>query len=337
MFPVSGPGFFAPPPRARGAAPKAKAESLKPSYDEPLAIDEDPRKISRLLLPSLIHPGTSELFRSPLEPILAQLPPQLLGVIIEEGYCLHVVDTQGRQALTLEVDEPDTQELEAYRFERPRQALDIARERGAATPEEEEAYAELVMQLNPSHAEGWLPAGTDVLVPAFRYWRGLRLASGGEQTAWEFLTQPLRSFVAGMVTHGQIEGLRGEANRIVFWDCAFERGDGLLDWYVLHELGHTTDYAFAFRKPDAWREWRVRVEQAYQRATQGELITRYAGESPHEYLAEGFAAFWREEWSQTNPEFGDLAIRRAALNQAALQALDPVLYRLLEEAIQTVI
>lgn len=248
--------------------PPARGDSFVRS---PLDLLPDPRRQPQR--PELIHPGTDPFFRAQLEPILAGLPLALLQAVVDEGYCLHVIDLQGRQPLTLELE-----------------------------PVQE--------------GEPWLDGR--LLKPC----------------CWEFLTQPQRSFVAGMVLH-ELSGLLPGRNRILFWDCAFERGDGLLDWYVLHELGHTLDYALAFRRPEVWRAWCARLEAARQQAEQRErLITRYAGTDLHEYLAEGFAAWGRSGPSPEQGLHGDLAAQRHLLHQAELRRLDRPLYDLIEQALE---
>jgi len=76
---------------------------------------------------------------------------------------------------------------------------------------------------------------------------------------------------------------------------------------------------------------------AFQRARlEGGLITRYAGDSPQEYLAEGFAAWGRGESNRPRFEaqdFGALAAQRANLDRGELRQKDPQLCELLEEAV----
>lgn len=300
MIPISGRSFMAlqKVPRKR-LRPKEEIDESAPQEEEPI--------------PELIHPQTASYFREWLDPLVGRLPRPLVKRIAEQGYRIHVVDTQGRFPLTLEIDE--ILNYEPGSVENPEE---LAWERGAETDAEVQEFCDLLAQ-----GQG---------IPAFHYWQGLRIP----KPAWAFLSQPLHSFVAGMVLHEQVVGLRHRENRIVFWDCAFERGDGLADWYVLHELGHTVDYAFAFTYPELWRGWLQRVEANWRHAN---LLTRYAGESVHEYVAEGFAAWatpdHRERDEAIPGDWGDLWEQRRRLDRPALEKVDPQLVLLLEEAVRT--
>ncbi len=166
------------------------------------------------------------------------------------------------------------------------------------------------------------------LEPGDQLWLG----EGISAAAWDLVTQPRRCNVAGMVYHGKVAGLRGEGLRIVLWDTVFRRGDGLADWYVLHELGHCTDYSFAFGAPDRWRKWAARVEAAY--AARSTFLTSYAGESSHEYFAEGFAAWATPPgWERTGVAAPGLEAERWAVDHDVLCGSDPVLYGLVEEVV----
>jgi len=166
------------------------------------------------------------------------------------------------------------------------------------------------------------------LEPGDQPWGGALISAA----AWELVTQPRRCHIAGMVYHGKVPGLRGEGLRIVLWDTVFRRGDGLADWYVLHELGHCTDYSFAFSAPERWRKWAARVEAAYGRRAR--FLTRYAGESSHEYFAEGFAAWATPPGLQrAGVAAPGLEAERWAVDHDVLAAHDPELYGLVEEVV----
>ncbi|MBI3924678.1 MAG: hypothetical protein HY319_03985 [Armatimonadetes bacterium] len=314
------------------------------------------RPRQRKTRPRLVHPETAAEFREPLEEILGRLPAALVQAVSEQGYVVHVIDLQQVHPLTLEVEDVDVSGLgreapalvQAWRqgtlspdgpveeccWGSLRSLREIARERGA------EGLVALLQLLNPDLAvladcpeESPVPPGQPLLVPAFRYWGSRPVPA----EAWRFLTQPLRSFTAGLVTHGRIPGLAGERNRILLWDLVFRLRDGLADWYVLHELGHTLEFTFTFRFPESWRAWRSRLEAAHAAAAaRGELITRYAGQDAGEYLAEGFAAWATPPGTRRVPgcDPGDLARERLVLDRRALEERDPSLAGLIGEAVE---
>ncbi len=321
---ISGPGHSAPLQRTQPKAPRREAviETEQPA--------ERPRQPA-----SLIHPGTAQEFRQRLEPLLRQLPQALIHSFVDQGYQLHVIDGSGLHPLTLEVTDYDLRLLDG---EEPECMLAPLHDGGAATQEELEEWLHYVQILNPELDAG-ASAQQEIYLPAFGYWFGRRLPV----ETIGFLRDPRallepdmapaeEGTIAGMVTHGPLPGLRVEANRILFWDFVFRKNDPLLDWYVLHELGHTTDYSLAFRYPDRWREWTGRLEQSF--AQNRPWLTSYAATSPHEYFAEGFAA-----WAiQSRPRSGimpssALAAQRLACDRSRLAATDEWLLELIEEAV----
>lgn len=283
----------------------------------------------------LIHPGTAEEFWPELQAALRQLPRNLLAGIAEQGYRLHVVDSQAAHPLTLEVEEACDPPLEELQADDASSLGELARQRGLVPGPD---WLRRVLPANPDlnvlrdhPAETPLAPGQSLQVPACYGWQGRWISPA----AWSFLTAPRRTNLAGMVVNGELAGLRGRQLAIVLWDKVFRRGDGLADWYVLHELGHTTDFSFAFRQPEPWRAWRGRLEAAFAGAS---FLTRYASESPVEYFAEGFAAWATPAGHRRAPRPGvepePLARQRYEVDRAALQERDPELYSLIEEAVR---
>ena len=321
---ISGSGHSAPLHRTQPKAPKREAviQTEQPA--------EGPRKPA-----SLIHPGTAQEFRQRLEPLLRQLPPALVRSFVDQGYQLHVIDASGLHPLTLEVNDYDLGLLEG---DEPECLLAPLHDGGAATQEDLEEWLHYVQLLNPELDAG-ASAQQEIYLPAFGYWFGRRLPIDtigflrDPRTLLEPDMAPSEAgSIAGMVTHGLLPGLRVEANRILFWDFAFRQNDPLLDWYVLHELGHTTDYSLAFRYPDLWRDWLGRLEESF--AQKPPWLTSYSSTSPHEYFAEGFAA-----WATPKRPGGgiipcsSLAAQRLTCDRAYLAATDPWLHELIEEAV----
>lgn len=321
---ISGPGHSAPLQRTQPKAPKREAviETEQPA--------EGPRKRA-----SLIHPGTAHEFRQRLEPLLRQLPQALIHSFVDQGYQLHVIDTAGLHPLTLEVSDYDLRLLDGGE---PECVLGLLHDGGATTQEDLEEWLHYVQLLNPELDSG-ASAQQEITLPAYGYWFGRRLP----MDTIRFLKDPRALLepemapkepgtIAGMVTHGLLPGLQSKSNRILFWDFSFRKNDPLLDWYVLHELGHTTDYSLAFRFPDLWREWMGRLEESF--VQNRPWLTSYSATSAHEYFAEGFAA-WA---TPSRPRSGvmpssALAAQRLACDREQLAAVDPWLHELIEEAV----
>lgn len=300
-------------------APPAPQQAPRPdAFTQTTLQPEPPRATPHARRPRLIHPGTPQEFREQLEPLLERLPPGLVQGIADQGYTLHVL---GEHPLTLDPEPPDPGTEERV-WTTSRSLREIATETGARLEDLRACNPHLPL-LPDCPGETPVPAGEPLLVPETRYWG----AAPVRATAWEFLTQPRRSFMAGLVTHGLLPGFRHAENRILLWDLVFR--DPLRDWYVLHELGHTADFAFAFRQPEAWREWRSRLAEAHARDRAP--FTRYAGESPTEYFAEGFAA-WATPEPSLQSAAGDLARQRLAMSRGELRRRAPELCALIEEA-----
>ncbi len=320
-FPRSGP-----PARVAEEGP---CDGFAPGLVRPGRPAEEPK--TRV---ELIHPLTAEEFLSDLQSALRLLPRRLVASIAEQGYRLHVVDSQGVYPLTLEVEEVHDPPLEELQVEASSLA-ELAGQRGLAPDAE---WLGRVLPANPElnvlrdhPAETPLTPGQSLQVPACYGWQGRRVSPA----AWSFLTAPRLTNLAGMVINGELAGLKDMQLAIVLWDKVFRRGDGLADWYVLHELGHTTDFSFAFRQPQSWREWRGRLEAAFGQAS---FLTRYASESPVEYFAEGFAAWATPAGHRRAPRPGvepePLARQRYEVDRAVLQERDSELYSLVEEAVR---
>lgn len=319
---ISGPGHSAPLQRTQPKAPKREA------VIQPEQPAEGPRKPA-----SLIHPGTAQEFRHRLDPMLRQLPPSLVNAFVDQGYQLHVLDTSGLHPLTLEVHDYN---LDLLQGDEPEVVLSALHDGGAGSQEELEEWLHFVQMLNPELDAG-ASAEQAIYLPAYGYWFGRRLPIN----TIAFLRDPRALLeeppaeagtIAGMVTHGVLPGLTVEANRILFWDFPFRKNDPLLEWYVFHELGHTTDYSLAFRYPELWREWMSRLEQSFSQSRP--WLTSYSATSPHEYFAEGFAA-WATQKPAGNGAIPSsaLAAQRLACHRQLLQDQDPWLHELIEEAV----
>ncbi|MEW6280627.1 MAG: hypothetical protein AB1758_18525 [Candidatus Eremiobacterota bacterium] len=330
-----------PAPRTpqRTDSPEASLPGDRFAPAEGLAVRSGRASPESSQLAQLIHPLTALEFRATLEGALQWLPGRFVAAVASHGYRLHVVDSRGGHPLTLEPVEVDPASVELVEccWDGPRALRELAVERGAPDVEE---FSQRVLRSNPSlpalsgfPAESPVPAGLPILVPAVYWWQGRAIVP----EAWEFLTRPARSAVAGLVLHGPATGFREESPRIVLWDTVFRRGDGLADWYVLHEMGHTADFCYAFRRPEAWRVWKARLEQAFQAGT---YLTRYSGDSPGEYFAEGFAAWATPSGHRRVPDPGyppePLAVQRYQADRAALAATDPELEALILEAVAAV-
>jgi hypothetical protein len=325
MFPISGSPFFS-------AAQGVRRTSARPESEEEPQIEERPSAPSSEPQRGLLHPATAAEFRQPLQAILSRLPLPLLRAFVEQGYVLHVLDTTGLHPLTLEVPEVAVDPLWSGDFGEGEVELVPLHDGGATTQDEVEEWLALLQHLNPDLD---LEQSSDTLLwlPRFRYWHGRRYP----RETVEFLRDPgvllgtdgKEGRIAGMVLHGTLPGWNQPGNRILFWDHAFRRQDPLLDWYVLHELGHTTDYSLAFAHPALWRRWKERLEAAYARRL---WFTDYAGQDAHEYFAEGFAA-WCTPQRPARPGTSPLASQRLAAHRARLEELDGELVELIEEAV----
>lgn len=335
---------------AGGADPLRTARSLSGprARSQEVSVEAVPPSTHSRTPTSLIHPGTASEFRRPLEGVLRLLPQPLVQAFIHQGYQLHVIDTQGLHPLTLEVADFPVEQLRA-------RALDFAHQfsqrnleenpwvhpgklwdGAASTQEELEEWLYLVELLNSS---GNFGADDSVLLPSYVYWNGRRLPP----KLVDFLKSPgglvhQVGEVAAMVLHGNLPGTESEGLRILVWDAPLRRSDPLLDWYLLHELGHTTDYSMAFGLPEVWRDWVARAEAAFLACQQGKhWLTRYSTESVHEYLAEGFAALFCPPRSGPAPgQAPELARQRWQCNAESLYEKDPRLGELLEEAVEVV-
>lgn len=319
---ISGPGH---------SAPLHRPQSSRPRQEVAISAEPPAAEVRRT---SLFHPATSHEFRRELEPITRRLPAGLLQAFVDQGYCLHVIDSTGLHPLTLEVLDFDLRRLEGPE---PAVLLSPVDDGGAGTREELEEWLYYVQALNPElDLNG--SAQSDILLPAYRYWFGRRLPA--ETVAFLraprlLMEEPLpqeNSEIAAMVTHGWLPGLACEANRILFWDFPIRRQDPLLDWYLLHELGHTTDYSLAFCFPDLWRDWLGRLEECF--AQPRPWLTCYSSTSPHEYFAEGFAAWATPARTPfRGMPTSSLAAERLACDQDKLLETDPWLAELIEEAV----
>ena len=319
---ISGPGNSAPLQRTQ---PKAPRRETVIETEQPV---EAPRKPT-----SLFHPATAQEFRQRLEPVVRQLPMALVNSFVEQGYQLHVIDTSGLHPLTLEVNDFD---LRWLLEEEPEVVLGPIHDGGASTHDELEEWLHYVQLLNPDLDMGG-SAQEQIVLPAYGYWFGRRLPVD----TIAFLRDPSLLLgegeaqggsVAAMVTHGLLPGLRCEANRILLWDFPFRKNDPLLNWYLLHELGHTTDYSLAFRYPELWRDWMARLEDCF--AQNRPWLTSYSATNAHEYFAEGFAA-----WATAGPTrslsmpASALTVQRLACHRPLLAQQDPWLQELIEEAV----
>ena len=325
MLPISGSPFFSAAQGLRRPSARSEAEGqaeVEERQTGPVA--EPPR--------GLVHPATAAEFRQPLQAILSRLPLALLQAFVAQDYVLHVLDSAGLHPLTLEVPDVSLERLWAGTFEEEDVELVALHDGGASSQEELEEWLALLQQLNPD-LDLQQSSETELWLPRFAYWHGRRLPR--ETVA--FLKDPgvllgtdgKQGRIAGMVVHGPLPGWEREGNRILFWDHAFRRQDPLLDWYVLHELGHTTDYSLAFTLPQLWRGWKARLEEAFARRI---WLTDYAGTDVHEYFAEGFAA-WSTPARSPRPGSSPLATQRLAAHRERLEAVDPGLVELIEEAI----
>lgn len=330
MFSVSGPGSWQPSHGiTRTQATQGKAQRDITELPPPSRVDDNR---------PLIHPATGSEFRRPLQALLSGLPQALPRGLVRQGYTLHVIDGSGLHDLTLDFPDLDPVALwsspgVAGWLEEPGEWTQLAADHGACSPEEVSEWSALARQLNPQLAR---PEG-ELLLPDLAYWHGRRLPAEGRR----FLLEPhivlddasKAGKLAAMVTHGPLPGLPADERRILFWDRTFRGGDGLTDWYVLHELGHATEYSLAFAHPDAWHAVCDELEQAWDQAcAEGRLITSYAGEEPHEYFAESFAAWCRTRPGSTNsPEA--LPQQRALADRERLQALDPWAAELVQEVV----
>lgn len=330
--PLSGP-LWSQPPSSAGRTQRQRETIIPPQ----------PAVAAPTAQPTLVHPATAAEFRQALDPILARLPLSLLRTFAEVGYCLHVIDSEGWHPLTVDVDPFPYQtllsripQLLAQGGEDPLVEWGHLCDGGARNAEETEEWLGLIQWLNPDLSSEASVEETLLRLPGYRYWNGLKLP---RETA-EFLEHPGQLVgaeagkVAGMVLHGALPGGHREENRILFWEFPFRAQDPLLDWYVLHELGHTTDYSFAFRRGNAWRQWQSRLEQAFER---GAGLTDYAHTAPHEYFAEGFAAWATPPREGQQAGDSPLATQRLAVDAEALHQQDPWLEELIEEAVSALL
>lgn len=78
--------------------------------------------------------------------------------------------------------------------------------------------------------------------------------------------------------------LLGDINRVLL------RAETVGAKTPIHEFGHVVDFLVEKESPEFYAGWKERLNIAFNHArTSGEIVSRYAGANPREYLAEGFA------------------------------------------------
>ncbi|CAN0333092.1 unnamed protein product, partial [Phaeothamnion confervicola] len=76
----------------------------------------------------------------------------------------------------------------------------------------------------------------------------------------------------------------GNVNRVLL------RAETVAAKTPIHEFGHVVDFLVEKESPQFYAGWKERLNIAFNDArNRGEIISRYAGSNPREYLAEGFA------------------------------------------------
>lgn len=336
-------GSFSAQPTASIQVPtQAKPLAETPQFSEPeLCITDQSSLSCEHNEPHfLIHPSTASEFRDLLEPVLDLIPRHALEAVAKQGYLIHIVDDCGLHPLTI-----DLEWIEASSFYTDTEFRTIDLVEDCSIEEllqrhfceansDPEGWIEPLRRLNPSlpFESDRLNKGDQIRLPRFREYFGQLVRCGNAESAYEFLTLPRISYVAGMVLNAPIFGFLGPDRKVILWDCLF-RGDGRLrTWYILHELGHCLDYSCAFSDRRFWKDWRQRLTANWQNQLEDGCVTRYCKESVEEYLAESFAAWATAERPNCDgSDLGDLAQQRLLLDQNVLEQRDPGVCRLLEE------
>ncbi len=290
----------------------------------------------------LIHPATASEFREVLEPILELVPSNALDAVASQGYLIHVVDDCGLHPLTIDLEpiDPSTfasshsKDCRTIEIDDDCSLEDVLRQQFIESRSDAESWLGPLLELNPNLPleTQQIAKGTRLKLPCFREYQGEFVRCGSANSAYELLTLPRQSYVAGMVLNEPIHGFLGPQRKVVLWDCLFRGDSRLRAWYILHELGHCLDYSCAFSDHRYWTQWRQHLTENWREQLQEGCVTRYCRESVEEYFAESFAAWSSKTRVECDAnDLGDLAQQRLLLDHGELQSRDPVVCDLIEE------
>ncbi|NDD30409.1 MAG: hypothetical protein EB084_19295 [Proteobacteria bacterium] len=290
------------------AAPRDSVEVSGPASPAAVA----PRVASAAAIPSAdasfasIVGGLRAPYRATVEAALAALPPEVPHALADAGYRILVVEPDGpapfgftpypvdalRGAdVSQAVPKGRKLELNGARITVERSDpyftfADLARQRGAETPDEVAEMAGIAAALNKGLAapNGDIAPGQSIKIPDYYYWRGQRVPT----QAWLALTQEAQG-IAGTTFDHQIEETDAPPRLILMSASAFR--DPLIAFYLHHEMGHAVADVLASRDAayaSALHE-KMGARMEADRAA-GTLLRPYAGSEPDEFLADAFAA-----------------------------------------------
>lgn len=238
--------------------------------------------------------------------------------------------------------------LSGKTWDKPMSLGSIAGLHGAKTEDQVKEYVELILLANseifadfscPECIE--IPAGKEVLVPDFQYYRGKKIHCGCVNSPYEVITANMRG-VAGYVLCGKIADTDSPDKLILMWDSSLSGDDGLAKWYVIHEVGHALWDTLKEEDREFFDQWSSRVSGLYEsRMKSGEndqFITTYSKENEREYYAEGFAAYFTDPDEERKPldpsSVLQFAEERLKVTRKTLNKKDRKLSRLIRSAVK---
>jgi hypothetical protein len=245
-------------------------------------------------------------YRAVVSDALAELPMEVSEALVEAGYQIRVVESDGpppfgftpypvdalqdadpaQTAGTGRKRELNGAALIAERSDPYFTFADLARQRGAESREEVAEMARIAARLNPDLAlpNGDLPPGRTMLIPDYYYWRGQRVPT----SAWLAITQEAQG-IAGTTFDHRIDHTDAPEKLILMSASAFR--DPLVHFYVHHEIGHAVADILATRDPAFSRQLHDRMAIRMEADRAGKTLLRpYAGTEPDEFLADAFAS-----------------------------------------------
>lgn len=293
----------------------------------------------------LLAPTLSPAFRAPILAALAALPPAVPDALRQAGFRIQVVEARPGAPLPFQVEpypvdrlraaaptiarhnptierklEIDGARVVAERSDPYVTFEDLARQRGASSPDEVAEMADLARRVNPT-LRGELPPGRTVYIPDYYYWRGQRVPSA----AWLALTQEEQG-IAGTTFDKGIPRTDAPQKLILMSGKAFTEAPALAAFYLHHEIGHAIVDVLSTRAP-AFSQ-RLHVDMAARMSADRAahtLLRPYSGSEPDEFIADAFAARFLSAPASTATTAEK---QQQSLCGETLRARDPLAYDL---------
>ncbi len=230
-----------------------------------------------------------------------------------------------------------------HQANQPLSTMDMAFRHGAITPEQHQEFEQVMLALNGERLtrarreglekmrsdlvpgdpalEGQLQCAEedpccihvdhrahDLVVPDLYYHGGQRLTRESRESmqSWAGWGTTVKPYDLEIEHGSEIGGAFYPPNRVLIRDC--EVGEST----PVHEIGHAIDHAVRQADPAFHAHWSARVKQAFD---QGGQVSSYARTNTSEYVAEGVFHYYHDP--------------------ATLRTLDPALYELSEELLQS--